>query len=172
MDSMEAQLPASVKAVLDKQEIHDVVMRYCRGVDRYDRELIASVFHEDAEYDLGSLQLHGAAEIADRLSQGRRRGGMHFVGNVLIEVDGDVAICESYWISFSTMERDGEDFSRTRAARSVDRFERREDGVWRIAARKAVDEWSRLDRVVETAAASADNGRPFPDDEVYQAARR
>lgn len=166
---MEDQLAAAVGLLMDKQEIHDVLMRYCRGVDRNDRDLIASAFHPDAVDDLGSMQLRGS-EIADRLGQGQRRGCMHFVGNVLIELDGDVARCESYWVSFQTVERAGDDYSRIRGARSIDRFERR-DGVWRIAARTVVDDWSRLDKVLETVAGTgAHPGLPWPDDEVYKAA--
>ena len=32
----------------DKIEIADVVYRYCRAIDRMDRELLESVFHEDS----------------------------------------------------------------------------------------------------------------------------
>ena len=37
-----------LQQLLDKQEIHEVIMRYCRGIDRLDREMIRSVYHDDA----------------------------------------------------------------------------------------------------------------------------
>ncbi|WP_221890845.1 nuclear transport factor 2 family protein [Microbispora sp. KK1-11] len=32
----------------DQQEIHEVVLRYCRGVDRLDMDLVRSAYHPDA----------------------------------------------------------------------------------------------------------------------------
>lgn len=32
----------------DRQEIHDVVLRYCRGIDRLDFGLVRSAYHADA----------------------------------------------------------------------------------------------------------------------------
>jgi hypothetical protein len=70
------------------------------------------------------------------------------VGNVLVEVEGDVAYAESYFISYLGLERDGAPWTRARGGRYVDRFERR-GGAWRIALRVMVDDWSRLDPVGE-----------------------
>lgn len=80
---------------------------------------------------------------------------MHFLGNVLIEVEGNIAFAESYVLAFRTFSRDGQPYNRTRALRFVDRFERR-DGQWRISERVAVDEWNRVDLIVE----QQDDGLP------------
>ena len=34
----------ALQVLLDKQEIHKVLMRYCRGIDRCDAELLCSVY--------------------------------------------------------------------------------------------------------------------------------
>src|SRR5690606_8703026 len=47
---MNALDEGALQAALDREAIHTVLMRYCRGVDRLDRDLIASVYHPDA-YD-------------------------------------------------------------------------------------------------------------------------
>jgi hypothetical protein len=49
----------ALQVLLDKQEIHEVLMRYCRGIDRCDAELLRSVYHADAVDDHG--QLNGKA---------------------------------------------------------------------------------------------------------------
>lgn len=163
----ETSLPPSLQVLLDKDAIRDVLMRYYRGADRNDCALMASVFHPDAVLAINGVQ-HNAQELVAKLCAQRRRGGQHVAGNVLIEVEGDIAYSECYWVSFATEERDGTDYSRIRGARSIDRFERR-DGEWRIAARRVVDSWSRLDRVIETVPGTGVvTGRPFPDDEVYR----
>jgi hypothetical protein len=71
------------------------------------------------------------------------------MGNVLIEVEGEVAFAESYILAFRSFDRDGRSYTRTRAVRFVDRFEQR-GGVWRISERVVVDDWNRVDEVVET----------------------
>jgi ketosteroid isomerase-like protein len=138
-------------AVLEaKQEIHETLMRYCRGVDRADAELISSAFHPDATADHGLLTFNGA-EIGDALTKIENvvQTGMHFVGNELIDVIGDVAFCEAYFISFSEVERDGQPFLIARGARYVDRWERRDGGAWKIAYRVVPGQWNRVDPIVE-----------------------
>ena len=38
----------SLRELLDRQAILDCIHRYCRGVDRFDREMVLSVYHPDA----------------------------------------------------------------------------------------------------------------------------
>jgi hypothetical protein len=44
---------AELRTLLDRAQIHDALMRYCRGVDRGDGELVMSALHPDATLDLG-----------------------------------------------------------------------------------------------------------------------
>jgi hypothetical protein len=156
--------------LLDKHEIHEVLLRYCRGVDRMDKELIASVFHPDAIDDHGGDPMVGTG-IADGLAEARRSAGLddvtHRIANALIEVEGDTAYSEAYFISSSTIQRDGRPYLRTRAGRYIDRFERRND-EWKIAHRVVVDDWSRLDEATERAEGTLTRpGRVAPDDPSY-----
>lgn len=160
-------MASSLQRLLDKDAIRDVLMRYCRGADRNDCELMFTAFHPGATISING-ETHAADTLVKTVCAARRRGGQHIAGNVLIEVDGEVAYSECYWVSFATVERDGADYTRIRGARSVDRFERR-DGEWRIARRQVLDEWSRMDRVVETIPGTGVVcGRPYPDDEAYR----
>ena len=43
-----------IQKLIDKQEIYEVLTRYCQGVDRCDVELIKSVYHEDAQEETES----------------------------------------------------------------------------------------------------------------------
>lgn len=144
-----AELERQLKSFRDKWEIHEALMRYCRGVDRADADLISSTFHPDAVADHGVLVFTGS-EIGAALTkiENAVRTSMHFVGNELIDVQGDVAFAEFYFISFSEVERDGEPFLIARGARYVDRWERR-DGAWKIAYRVVPGEWNRVDPITE-----------------------
>ena len=138
-----------LRALLDERDIHDVLTRYCRGVDRCDTELIASCYHPDARDDHGAWVAGGqevAHLIVDRIRPGTA-SAMHFLGNLRIEVEGDEAFAESYLLAFRSQDKDGRPCVRTRALRFIDRFTRR-DGEWRISERVVVDDWNRIDEAL------------------------
>jgi SnoaL-like domain len=128
----------------DKAEIADVVLRYCRGVDRLDLPLIRSCYHDDGiDHHTG---FDGDADRYVAWLSGllpRFAGTMHMVGNQLVEVDGDVARCETYGTAHHWGEPVGDPtLNFVTGFRYVDRMERR-GGQWRIAERWAVREWTR-----------------------------
>ena len=144
-------LEDQVRELLAEREIRNVLLRYCRGVDRCDQELVASCYHDDAVDDHGTWQAEGAVSIAERIVNLVKPGSgraMHFLGNVTVEVEGTSAFAESYVLAFRTFERDSAAHVRIRAVRFVDRFSLR-SGKWRISERVVVDEWNRVDRIVE-----------------------
>jgi len=132
-----------------QQEIRDVLIRYTRGIDRMDAELVRSCYWPRAYDDHGAFQ--GTAEgfvewVQQVLSY--FDATMHFIGNQLVEVDGDVAHAESYCVAYHRRQpREGEQgHDLVVALRYVDRLERR-DGEWRIADRKCVFDWTRHDPI-------------------------
>lgn len=130
----------AVTELLAQQQVRDCLMRYCRGVDRCDAELVRSAYHRDATDDHGYWKGNGW-EFADFIVEAKLRDNdwtTHAVQNVLVEVDGDVAHAESY-VEASLKPR-GLDEVRVFVGRYVDRLERR-DGQWRIADRVVVHDW-------------------------------
>ena len=133
-----------VQALLDHQAIRDVVLRYCRGIDRLDLELVRGCYHPDATDDHGSFRLRTRDDYVEWVGGVLMRytGTMHVVANQLVELDGDVARSETYGVAYH--HGDPPDDHRrnfTTGFRYVDRFERR-DREWRIATRVAVREWT------------------------------
>ena len=134
---------AAVQTLLDKQAIYEVLIRYCRGADRGDADLIAQAYHEDAIEDHGGTFQGPASDYLAMLRKILPTAPRmtHATTNVLIEVEGDLARAESYIMTFSRRE-DGEDpFDSLTMARVIDRFERR-DGLWAIAHRRLAWEWN------------------------------
>lgn len=136
-------------ALLDKQEIEEVVLRYCRGIDRRDFELVRGCYHPDARDHHGSFSGSVDEYIAwvEKLTS-RYLFTMHFIGNVLVELDGSApsddvraAVCETYGVSLHRSEDPKPYMNLATGFRYLDRFERR-DGRWRIAERTAIGEWS------------------------------
>jgi hypothetical protein len=74
--------------------------------------------------------------------RGRHRA-QHYTTNQTIDLDGDDAHVETYWLCvLKQLDSDGGELL---GGRYLDRFERR-NGEWRIAKRVVVHEWhSRLD---------------------------
>jgi hypothetical protein len=146
---MEPRDPA-LQLLLDKQEIREVMLRYCRGIDRRDMELVRAAFHADAYDDHGPFQ--GNAEDFPAWTMSileKQKLTMHLVANQLIEVDGDVAFSESYLLALHRIERGDSVLDWLLGARYVDRFERR-NGDWKIAHRTTVHDWNRFAEVAET----------------------
>jgi hypothetical protein len=136
----------TVAALAARCEIEAVVLRYCRGIDRMDRELVRSCYHADASDEHGSFS-GGVEDLLDWLWKllARYETTMHFIGNVLVELAGDAAVAESYGVAWHRSPDPRPQWNLVTGFRYLDRFERRGDGVWRIARRIAVTEWSRVD---------------------------
>jgi hypothetical protein len=129
-----------IRTLLDRQQILDCIHRYTRGVDRLDVELTLSAYHDDA------IDSHGPfcgspREFVEWLwpRQATRSSSQHFVMNHSVEIDGDTAHAETYWL-VALRHKDVDEIT-FGGGRYVDRFERR-GGEWRIAVRNVVAEWS------------------------------
>ena len=162
--------PASTtpSPVADRQAIYDQLVRYCRAVDRCDEAELRSVYHPDAYDDHGEYQgdVDGFVAFVQQEVQARFRTTMHKLGNVLIEIDGDVAQSESYAVTHHIRAEDGRDVDDLIIGiRYVDRFERRH-GEWRIARRELRFEWQRLE-ALDPLDASWTLGCQGPEDPVY-----
>jgi ketosteroid isomerase-like protein len=164
------QQDARLQELLDKDAIRDVIMRYVRGVDRVDLDLLRSVFHADA------IEAHGPFEGRSHdwinqfdPSELQEKVRHHSLGQSLIELRGDIAYCETYLVMARSHRHGGKEPNLVLIhARYVDKFERRH-GEWKISRRNAVidhawqvafDEWDQ--------AATFIRGKPYPDDIVYQ----
>jgi len=147
-----------ISALLDKQEIEEIILRYCRGIDRRDFDLVRACYHPDAQDHHGSFSGGVEEYIAwvDKLTA-RYRWSMHLIANVLIdlasdrdlgEIHGDItpdtpdlAACETYGVSLHRSDDTKPYMNLATGFRYLDRFERRE-GAWKIAERTAIGEWS------------------------------
>lgn len=137
--------PKTVEELFDRAEIYDVLVGYARGADRGDIEPIAAAYHDDAIEDHGGTFNGPASEyvaLLRRMLPGAPRM-THMATNIMIELDGNVAYTECYFLTFSRREgrSDGEDFDSLTMARAIDRFERR-DGAWKIAHRRLAWDWN------------------------------
>ncbi|MCY1302572.1 putative lumazine-binding protein [compost metagenome] len=129
---------ARIQELLDRQDIADCVTRYCRAVDRFDRELMRSVYHDDAFDNHGSFSggRDGFIDWAFAYHQEHQLSHHHMIFNHSVELDGNQAHAETYWLFFGENRVKPDTLA---VGRYIDRFEKR-DGRWAIAERVCVTE--------------------------------
>lgn len=123
----------ALSTLLAKQEITEVLYRYCHAVDRIDPDLGAAIWHEDglAHYD-GIFEGTGSGFIDFVFEQHRNCDATsHQLTNMLIEVEGERAGSESYVTA--CVRASGVDV--VVRGRYIDSWSKRQ-GVWRIDERR------------------------------------
>ncbi|MET0388252.1 MAG: nuclear transport factor 2 family protein [Polyangiales bacterium] len=133
-----------LQRLLDRQDILDCLTRFSRGIDRFDRALFLSAFKPDATIAAGPF-VGGPEALYTWASAMHEQGQLatqHNLLNHTCEIAGDQAHAETYYL-FAARNRD--DTNWLAGGRYLDRLERGPlDGVWRIAVRTNVIEWSGL----------------------------
>jgi hypothetical protein len=168
-------MPVAQSALTDllaRQEITEVLYRYCRGCDRADEEALRACFHPDSVHSHGGFKGRSAEFIGLAMQIVRQLiSSTHMVTNVMIELNGDRAVSECHFLAHHRRIKGsgaGEEDMFLKG-RYLDRFERR-DGTWKIAGRIGLHDFERvLDPADRTlAGAPAEQlGRKKPDDPIY-----
>ena len=136
MSSMEHRLAR----LLDKESIRDALLDYTRGIDRHDVTIMARAYHRDATDDHGEFNgtASGFIDYANDVHAAGFLSHQHYVGNHSIDLDGDSAHVETYFLA-SLLRKDG--ITMLVGGRYIDRLEQR-DSVWAIMHRTALVEWA------------------------------
>ena len=133
---------AALQGMLDRQAIVDCLHRYTRGMDRRDADLLRSAYHADAVEDHAGAYVGGVDGLIEYLFGVHERfaGYQRFLTNSTVDVVGDEAHVESYFLSVIHQGAAADGRVMLSGGRYLDRFERR-SGEWRIAERTVVLEW-------------------------------
>jgi hypothetical protein len=171
---MTEELETRLQDLLDREAIRDCLYRYCRGIDRLDEEALRSAYWEDATDRHGAYQGSASGFIQYALEKLPAAGRMvHTIANILIELQGNVAAVESYFVAFQE-EKGGESGAQETllCGRYIDRFEKR-GGEWRVAARTVTYDWMRTmplpcPLTAESFGARQPTGARRPSDPIYE----
>lgn len=130
----------NLQQLLDREAIRDCLHRYCRGIDRVDEQALRSSYWPDATDSHGAYR-GSASGFIDQALRKLRAGGrrVHAVTNIQIELNGDVAAVESYFIALQN-GAEAPALQTFLVGRYLDRFEKR-TGEWRVAARTVAYDW-------------------------------
>ncbi|SFB35551.1 SnoaL-like domain-containing protein [Collimonas sp. OK607] len=161
-----------IQELLDKQSIYEVLITYCRGVDRCDEDLLRSVYHDDSYDDHGYWRGNGvefATFVTNRLKNANS-ATTHSITNAMIKIKGDMAWSESQVVATLVRKGYGPLNADVMGARYLDEMSRR-SGVWRISKRTVVLDWHRTeiwsDANAPVPVEGFSRGARFPDDPVY-----
>jgi hypothetical protein len=131
---MDADTAALVLEMKDRQEIYDCIMRYCRGIDRLDRDMLLSAYHPDGIDDHGTFvgPVEKFADYVFDLHTTHQHRTQHIIANHRCELNGAEAHTESYFI-FRSLNKQAPLYTMA-SGRYLDRLEKR-DGRWGIVDR-------------------------------------
>ncbi len=138
---MDADLERKLRELVDRHEIHQVMLRYARGLDRLDYDLVRSCYWDDAIEDHGSYV--GRPDDFIRWADGTTLAHVstqHGILNHFCDLQGDDAYCETYY-QFTGVRETPPHFVST--GRYIDHFQKRPGPAgpeWRIANRVCIVE--------------------------------
>jgi hypothetical protein len=129
--------------MIDREAIRDTLLRYARGTDRCDEDMLRDAYWPDAHDD--HLEFSGTRDEFVEYAMPRLRAmhyNMHTIGNILISIRGNQADVESYFTGYHSVDFEGTRRDAFSGGRYLDVFERRGE-EWRILKRFVTVEWFR-----------------------------
>lgn len=162
-----------ISALLDKQEISELVQTFSNAADRHDHEKMRALYHSDAIDDHGSFFKGLAMEFIDKLPQIQAPMEIlhHNITTHNIALDGDYAEGEVYILAFHKIKKEQGSMDLLIGGRYFDKYEKRE-GKWKFSHRVVVADWANLH---DPSIVNLDNpviegsyiGKPGPNDPSY-----
>lgn len=136
--AIDAELERKLREQIDRSEIHRVMLRYARGLDRLDDALARGCYWDDAIEDHGHfvgtpdafIAYAGQVTLSFEAVQ-------HAILNHICDLQGEEAFTETYFQFTGVTAGEGPNFVST--GRYVDHF-RKKGGEWRIAGRVTIVE--------------------------------
>ena len=130
--------PMTVQELLDREQLRDVAMRYCRGVDRLDADCMKSAYWPEAIDEHGSF-IGNAHDFSDYCMTAhlRWKWTMHSIYNHQIDFDDDGVHASGELYNITNLGRADSGDIDTWYGRYLDRYEKR-GNEWRIMHRVCV----------------------------------
>jgi len=134
-------IPADLKALLDREKIRDCVARLARGEDRRDAALLSASFWPDSTFDYG-VYAGGFDDYLAWVVPGSEAIPVtqHILGQSFIDLSGDTAKAETHVLSYHRVIMGEEERDTAIGGRYLDQMEKR-DGEWRVARRVMLYDW-------------------------------
>jgi hypothetical protein len=162
-----------LQALLDKQEITELIHTYCNASDRHDHDKLRELYHEDAIDDHGSFFKGLAMAFIDKLPeiQAPMKILHHNITTVNIALDGDYGEGEIYVLALHQVATDDQPVDLMIGGRYFDKYEKRQ-GKWKFSHRAVVADWATFNNpstvcLDHPMIEGSYIGQPGPDDPSY-----
>lgn len=133
-----------LQVLLDERDIRRLLAEYVHGCDRCDGVLMGSVYATESWDDHGNVKAAGqefARVMTEEVIPASCETLSHLLGQSLIEIDGDGARAETYYLAVTRSHVEGVPMCNQLGGRYIDRLER-SDGAWKVSHRVCVRDWS------------------------------
>jgi hypothetical protein len=133
-----------LQELIDERDIRRLLAEYAHGCDRCDGALMGSVYVADSWDDHGTVKAAGpefARVMTEEIIPASCDTLSHLLGQSLVEIDGDTARAETYYLAVTRSTVDGVPMCNQLGGRYVDRLER-VDGGWKVKHRVCLRDWS------------------------------
>ena len=149
-------MSGALRALADRAQINDILVRYAEGLDRRDLDAVRSCFAPDVRAEYGGVVLDpGVDPLVEHVSiVSTFVGSMHLLGNVIVDLDGDTAHSTCRCVAYVLRETPDGVRLFMRGLTYEDRWARLDAG-FRITDRRHVPEWS-VEAPIEVFIASFD----------------
>ncbi len=138
---------AGLDYLIDRAAIRDLLARYYSTSDHPDYDGMAATYTPDAEVWYREDLCVGIEAIRKKVSLlDNAITSTHFMGNHLVDIQGDTAASETYVIEYIRAGPVGEETDLVSGLRYLDQMVRR-DGKWLTSARTVTSDWGRRDPV-------------------------
>jgi ketosteroid isomerase-like protein len=167
MDSSNVDL-SELMSLVEKERIRELLARWSRASDRADDAGIAACYLENSVDSHGPF-LGTGKEFAERPLRHSDAviSTTHFLGQSIIDLDGDKAYCETYFLCPEVRKFDGDALYIQIMGRYLD-VVRKVSGLWLIESRRVVLDWASEESANAWRALDGfPRSQPWPDDEIY-----
>src|SRR5690348_11180036 len=96
------------EAMSDKEEIRELLARYCFALDAERFDEMAGLFTEDGVWETAfgtGTGRDGITAQARRIASGERPRRVHLTTNIVIDITGDTAMARSNWVLFQNSDK-------------------------------------------------------------------
>jgi ketosteroid isomerase-like protein len=171
MDSDDIDLSELI-ALVEKERIRELLARWSRASDRADDQALADCYLDE------SVDSHGAflgtgREFSERplRHSAANIATTHILGQSIIDLDGDRAYCETYFLCPEVRDIGGELITIQIVGRYLD-VVRKVAGRWRIESRRVVLDWASEELAKPWRSLNEfPRSKRWPDDEIYNKER-
>lgn len=126
-----------LRVLFDERDIERTLTRFARAMDDRDWRAVADILADEAQGDFGTGRVRGSAAMIELMRGFLDKCGptQHLLGNVIVDVDGDMAVSRAYIHDVHLNSNADPAYRFYTLGDYTDTWERDPNGSWRLKER-------------------------------------